>query len=478
MALASNRFAKYIVQPDDQGGGTTAPAPAKKPNRFAKYAQPAPVAAQPAQQPATEAPRGTFTGSAGVNPMVEMGQRAQQVARDAGADMTPRDASIRTQPQQTQPTDPLAPVGSSPQADLPKPQFELPQGYSVIRSQQGGAAYGQPVLRAPDGSEWTQDRWNEVIKAARDQEMQGKLAAQQHEQYRADRGILTPISDAVIGGMQTADSAINDAGKFVGQNIDRMGYKFTGKTGIADDVGNALAAVGGSLASPLDTVAPGVSDIGKQLGQFGGTVLRNPAEAATQATDMLEPTHIAASGVSGLQEAMGYALKGDFERAKQIAGPAGIETLIGAVGMLPGSGPIVDGLRAARGAPARALEADIARAGRSFDPAPEPAPAPTGAPASAAQAAPPPGSASSCSRRSTGRNRRGAGWSSSRSSHASDWRCALRWSRSARTSKCGVVAWRGRSLVQQPASEVARVDPSRVRIVRCHEPGRAGRDYR
>ena len=61
MAPVSNRFAKYIIQPDTAGGGS---APAPKANRFAKYK----AGEAPAVQQA--------------NPMVAQGQAAQQAWRD------------------------------------------------------------------------------------------------------------------------------------------------------------------------------------------------------------------------------------------------------------------------------------------------------------------------------------------------------------------------------------------------------------
>lgn len=62
--MAANRFAKYIVQPEQDQGGGAAPAPAKKPNRFAKYVEP--------QQPVAPAQPSAAPGMA----MVAMGQSA------------------------------------------------------------------------------------------------------------------------------------------------------------------------------------------------------------------------------------------------------------------------------------------------------------------------------------------------------------------------------------------------------------------
>ena len=338
------------------------------------------------QQSAPEAPRGAFTGSAGVNPMVEMGQRAQQEFVQ-GAINNPKLAMLkpeaRLQAQFTGSTDggayqravaaaPYASVddaindaarqyGENFQRDMP-----LPDGYSFVKGNPSDPFDPQPnttFLLGPDGQRWTQDKWKEAVVAGLHQQLQAGQEEVRKLQPRVDYVNRYPVQGAVADAYMThvqpalaaVNNAINDAGAAVGSGIDSAPGRVSMKHGgglvpkvsesldsIAPQVGNIASDTVGTL---LPTV-PGSGDLGRMAGeglvQFGATTARNPAQGFAEAVDYLEPTHIAVQGV----------MENDP-----------VKTLMGVAGVLPGTSAVGDALLNVAKAPTRAVEQGLAKIG-------------------------------------------------------------------------------------------------------------------
>ncbi len=221
MAPVSNRFAKYIIQQDDAGGGGSAPAP--KQNRFAKYKA---VEAPAVQQ---------------INPMVAQGRVAQQEWQAAGA-----------KPANPNPENPIVTAQRSSQTQAMSQwaqQREAERQAEAARTKarrESAAAFGGGMDMLP-----TEDEAGNV---------------------RPGTAVDTDISKGVVGAPFQALEAVKDAGVSManlgGETYNAVNNALTAPFGVKPmqvpkitTPDNPLIGEGG----PLQSVT---GDLGRNLMQF------------------------------------------------------------------------------------------------------------------------------------------------------------------------------------------------------------------
>lgn len=313
------------------------------------------VGTQPAQSPASQpvapraAPEPTPWGD---------GQAFDDLSADPSGKYTPKPQYMSAGAPGY--VDPLAPT---PEAAA--------KSFEALQREKGLVPYKHPQTGE---TYWANDPAAQVRAesgAFQDREAAARAAAE-YEAYRAGRGpILNAASDAVRGGLATADQALMDAGGRLVNKIDPKGKVSSYiSEQVAPSVANTVEALvegqgqGGRFGGAVGPVA---GDLAGGITQWTATTARNPIQGATEATAVLEPTRLVMEGTNDLTDAGRQLLAGNPELARQRYMEATPKVLGGVVGVTPFGSSIVNSLTRTAQAPRLAAEAAISRAGRVAD---------------------------------------------------------------------------------------------------------------